>query len=251
MNDTAGYSLLFISMLGENELYNPDHFETLCSSGHEKDWIVKWFGPMAQEAGFSLSGVDICRGDALPAVVDVDCVILGGTMHVVTEDRSWLHALYDWLRNYRDTGKPLLGICGGHQLVSTQLEDGFLAGRIGGTLAGTYEIELTQLGRCHPLFKGLSSSPRFNFANYLHVVPSEAQQARALAHIGESRAICIDHGNHWYTTQFHPESLRTVWSCMYKYTEPEHIGNYSDDQEGIGLIRNFLKIAYRAMSERK
>ena len=83
-----------------------------------------------------------------------------------------------------DTGKPLLGICGGHQLVSTQLEDGFLEGRIGGTLAGTYEIELTQFGRCHP--QGLSSSPRFNFANYLHVVPSEAQQARVLAHIGKA-----------------------------------------------------------------
>ncbi|SHK53643.1 GMP synthase-Glutamine amidotransferase [Shimia gijangensis] len=251
MTDTAGKSLLFISMLGEKELFNPDHFESLCCSGQEKDWVVDWFRPVAQETGFSLSGVDICRGDALPAVDDVDCVILGGTMHVVTEDRPWLHALYVWLRQYRNAGKPLLGICGGHQLVSTQFESGKLDGRTGGTLAGTYEIELTELGRRHPLFDGLSKNPRFNFANYLHVVPSEVQKSKVLASIGESSAICIDHGGHWYTTQFHPESRRSVWSCMYEQTEPEHVGNYSDNQDGAGLIRNFMKIAAKELKKQR
>ena len=80
-------------MLGEKELFDTDHFGSLCSSGQEKDWIVEWFGPMAQKMGFSLSSVDICRGDTLPEVDNGDCVILGGTMHVVTEDRPWLHAL--------------------------------------------------------------------------------------------------------------------------------------------------------------
>ncbi len=247
----AGKPLLFISMLGENDLFNPKHFEGLCSSGQEKDWIVDWFGPVAQETGFSLTSVDICRGDALPKVEDVDCVILGGTMHVVTEDRPWLQALYAWLGLYRDAGKPLLGICGGHQLVSTEFEDGVLDGRAGGTLAGTYEIELTDFGRRHPLFDGLRTPPRFNFANYLHVIPSDAQKAKALARIGESSAICIDHGDHWYTTQFHPESRRSVWSCMYERTEPEHVGNYSDDQDGAELIRNFMKIAASALDERR
>ena len=247
MTDAVKKSLLFISMLGENELFNPVYFKSLCSSGQEKDWILDWFGPVAHETGFSLSGVDICRGDLLPDVWDVDCVILGGTMHVVTEDRPWLLALYAWLRQYREAGKPLLGICGGHQLVSTQFEDGVLCGRTGGTLAGTYEIELTDHGLRHPLFNGLSTSPRFNFANYLHVIPSDAQKAKVLACIGESNAICIDHGNHWYTTQFHPESRRSVWSCMYEHTQPEHVRKYSDDQDGAGLIRNFMTIAAKGL----
>ena len=135
--------------------------------------------------------------------------------------------------------------------MSTQFEDGVLDGRAGGTLAGTYAIELTDLGRQHPLFDGLSTSPRFNFANYLHVTPSDAQKAKVLARIGESSAICIDHGNHWYTTQFHPESRRSVWSCMYEQTEPEHVGNYSDDQDGAGLIRNFMKIAAKELNEQR
>ena len=114
MTDKAERSLLFISMLGEDGLFNPEHFESLCSSGQEKDWIVDWFGPVAQKTGFAISSVDICRGDALPAMDEVDCVILGGTMHVVTEDRPWLHALYAWLRQYRDARKPLLGIWQSH-----------------------------------------------------------------------------------------------------------------------------------------
>lgn len=248
MIDAAMKNLLFISMLGEKEHFDPDHFGSLCSSGLEKDWIVDWFGPSAQETGFILSGVDICRGDALPAVDDVDCTILGGTMHVVTEDRPWLHALHAWLGQYRNAGKPLLGICGGHQLVSTQFESGKLDGRAGGTLAGTYEIELTEFGRRHPLFDDLSNNPRFNFANYLHVVPSKEQKAKALARIGESSAICIDHGRHWYTTQFHPESRRAVWSHMYEESEPEYLENYSDDQDGAALIRNFMKIAAGELS---
>mgnify|MGYP000176775948 CR=1 FL=1 len=249
MTDTAAKSLVFISMLGEKEHFNPDHFSGLCLSGLEKDWVVNWFGPIAQETGFNLSGVDICRGDTLPMVENVDCVILGGTMHVVTEDRPWLYELYAWLRQYRKTGQPLLGICGGHQLVSTQFEDGRLTGRAAGTLAGTYEIELTELGRKHPLFDGLSINPRFNFANYLHVVPSKEQKGRVLARIGESNAICIDHGAHWYTTQFHPESRQSVWSCMYEHSKPEHVGNYSDDQDGAALILNFMKIVARELSE--
>ena len=78
MPDISEKSLLFISMLGENELFNPDYFKSLCSSGQERDWIVAWFGPMALEMGFSFSGIDICRGDSLPALDDFDCVILGG-----------------------------------------------------------------------------------------------------------------------------------------------------------------------------
>lgn len=243
MTDITKKSLVFISMLGEKQHFDPDQFSDLCSSGLEKDWVVDWFGPIAQEMNFVLSGVDICRGDVLPTVESVDCVILGGTMHVVTEDRSWLLKLYAWLRQYRKTEKPLLGICGGHQMVSTQFEDGKLTGRAAGTLAGTYEIELTELGCKHPLFDGLSINPRFNFANYLHVVPSKAQKGRVLARIGESSAICIDHGAHWYTTQFHPESRQSVWSRMYEHSKPEYIENYSSDQDGVAFIKNFIKIA--------
>lgn len=229
-------------MLGEKEHYDPADYQQVCSSGLEKDWIIDWFGEISQEAGFSLSSVDICRGDALPSIDQVDCVILGGTMHVVSEEKPWLKTLDAWLPNYRVSGKPLLGICGGHQFIATQMEDGELEYRHDGILAGTYDIELTDLGQTHSLFNSLEN-PRFNFGNFLHVLPSPEQQSRVLACINDSRAICIDHGGDWYTTQFHPETRKPVWSCMHVTSEPENLAKYSDDQDGAMFIRNFLSIA--------
>jgi hypothetical protein len=30
---------------------------------------------------------------------------------------------------------------------------------------------------------------------------------------------------------------------MYEHSKPEHVENYSDDQDGVALINNFMKIA--------
>jgi len=57
MTDSTKKSLLFISMLGENQHFNPDEFVSLCSSGQEKDWILDWFSLMANKMGFSLLSV--------------------------------------------------------------------------------------------------------------------------------------------------------------------------------------------------
>ena len=74
---------LFISMLGERVHFRPEEYRSLCPTGLEKDWILKWHGGSAANAGLTLSSVDICRGDRLPEVNDIDRVVLGGTMHVV------------------------------------------------------------------------------------------------------------------------------------------------------------------------
>ena len=98
------WNLLFISMFGEREEFDPVNYRSICSSGLEKDWIVTWHGEAAERSGFSMTAVDICRGDALPDARVVDCAILGGTMHVIDEDREWLGRLKDWLAAYRMYG---------------------------------------------------------------------------------------------------------------------------------------------------
>ena len=237
------WNLLFISMFGEREEFDPVNYRSICSSGLEKDWIVTWHGEAAERSGFSMTAVDICRGDALPDARLVDCAILGGTMHVIDEDREWLGRLKDWLAAYRMTARPLLAVCGGHQLLSTRLADGGLVSRRSGTLAGTSEVCLTERGRSHELFAGLGPTARFHFANYLDVEPSPAQRASVLAVDGESEGLAIDHGGHWYSTQFHPESRRETWVCTYGASHPERIAAYDDEHDGAALIDNFLKLA--------
>ena len=111
-------TLLYISMIGESDVYTPDDYTELYPSGLEKDWILSWHEDMATRHGLKLISCDICRGDPLPGPDELAAVILGGTIHLVLEDRPWIHALTRWLFAYRETGKPLLGICGGHQLIA-------------------------------------------------------------------------------------------------------------------------------------
>ena len=232
---------LFISMLGEAEHYEPKDFTNLCPSGYERDWVLEWHGASAASAGLTLEGTDICRGEALPDPKAFDGVVLGGTMHVVTEDREWLHRLRDWLKTYRAGGKPLLAICGGHQMLSTQFGEGTLTGRDAGTLAGTYPVSLTDAGRSHPLFTGMSESPKFHFANYLHVIPSPAQNSGVLAVQNGSPAIALDHGGGWFSTQFHPEARKASWDRYYSLQDAEFQSAYEPEHDGAALIENFFK----------
>ena len=64
-----------------------------------------------------------------------------------------------------------------------------------------------------------------------------------LAVDGESEGLAIDHGGHWYSTQFHPESRRETWVCTYGASHPERIAAYDDEHDGAALIDNFLKLA--------
>ena len=114
-------------MLGEIEHIDPKNFVSLCKSGKEKDWVTEWHNDIANDAGFTIFGVDICSGEELPEIKSIYAVILGGTLHVVNENRSWLHHLRSWLSIYRKTNRPLLAICGGHQLLASRVSSAVLS----------------------------------------------------------------------------------------------------------------------------
>ena len=230
-------------MLGEREHIHFEDYRSLCDSGKEKDWVINWHKSIAEENDFQFSGVDICHGEKLPDINNVDTVILGGTLHVVTEDRKWLHDLRNWLIDYRKSKNPLLAICGGHQMLSSQFGEGELVGRSEGTLAGTYKVKLTKEGKNHTLFSGMSEFPKFHFANYLHVIPSADQKKGILAIHNNSPALAIDHGNNWFSTQFHPEARKQSWDIYYNLKEEKYHSKYSNEHEGVKLISNFFNLS--------
>lgn len=241
-------NLLFISMLGESDVFDPTGFQVLCASGLEKDWIFNWYDSMARGFGFQLNCIDVCRGDELPEPLKVHAVILGGTIHDVSEGRPWMLTVSAWLLGYRKLQRPLLGICGGHQLVSTLLSEGSLERRCSGKLIGTHAISLTGDGRHHPLFEGLSAAPRFHFSNYLHIIPASHSPDVVLASIDESPAVVLDHGADWYSCQFHPEARKNSWACRYRHHVPDVTASYAEAHDGTRLIGNFLHIAQQSGS---
>lgn len=178
-------------------------------------------------------------------------MVLGGTFNGVHDGRPWQVLLSDWLKDYRQTGKPLLGICGGHQAMTVVL-GGEVIKRANGTCAASLEVELTDEGKVHPLFKDVGSgatkdTPAFHFGNsdHVHRVPAGATILAATAAASDnSPAVAIDYGGCWYSTQFHPESAVEMWQQI--ISEKLIAGDEADYRKldtGGKLIANFLAIA--------
>ncbi|OEY65391.1 glutamine amidotransferase-related protein [Marinobacter sp. X15-166B] len=238
--------VVFISQLGEPSVYNTDDFTSMCPSGLEKDWIKERLQPVANRYNFQLESVDVCRGDELPDVHSVDAVIISGSRHTPTDSYPWLDTLKSWLLDYRKRARPLLGVCAGHQLVSTLFDDAKLSDRDDGLMAGAYTIDLNERGQAHPLFAGLSAKPTFLFANYMHITLPAAAQDKVLASVSGSPAIVVDHGDHWFSSQFHPESCAQTWRCYYKHAPDVNTDAYAGSHDGAKMMENFFAIAQAA-----
>ena len=153
--------VLYISMLCEE---GSTEFTSTCGAAEGVNDGV-WLETRIKEAGlsgtYSVTHMCISRGNQpLPTLDETssfDCIVIGGTFHNVYENRPWQMPLKDWLLNYRKTGRPLFGICGGHQAMCVAL-GGEVTKRPAGTVGGTYPVILTQDGAKHDVFKGKTQS---------------------------------------------------------------------------------------------
>jgi GMP synthase (glutamine-hydrolysing) len=236
--------LLFISMLGEPSLYNVEDYKELCPTGLEKDWILDWHGGLANRYQFDMVSVDIVRGDTLPSPSGISSVILGGTIHLVLEDKSWLRTVLAWLIEYRKLHRPLFGICGGHQMIAIKFCQGNeLIKRENGPTFGTYEVQLTEAGKSASLFHGMKDRLNFHFANSYHIILHPQSDMTVLATTNDSPAVVVDYGYHWYGSQFHPESRIETWQCNAKQDSLIDMRQYKFEHVGVQLLENFIKIS--------
>ncbi|XDA97644.1 type 1 glutamine amidotransferase [Sulfitobacter sp. LCG007] len=78
--------------------------------------IRNWLRPAMPEA--ALHRIDVAGGAAIPAPGAFDGFVLSGSEIGVYDDRDWLASLRSFLLAARQAGKPLVGICFGHQLMA-------------------------------------------------------------------------------------------------------------------------------------
>jgi glutamine amidotransferase len=124
--------------------------------------------------------------------------------------------LADAIREFAGSGRPVLGICLGMQLLLDSSEEGFQPGL--GLIPGTSRkfdeargLQIPHVGwntveptRADPLVAGLDQESRFYFVHSYHVIPESTEDTLGLTEYGAPFASMIRSGN-VMGAQYHPE----------------------------------------------
>jgi len=80
------------------------------------DVVVTWAQRGLPEAEFTV--INVTGGAPLPDVAAFDGYVLSGSEKGVYDDADWMQPLRDFLPQVKDAGKPIFGICFGHQIMA-------------------------------------------------------------------------------------------------------------------------------------
>ncbi|MBD3582212.1 type 1 glutamine amidotransferase [Flavobacterium selenitireducens] len=136
--------------------------------GHISDW--------AFENGHTISFTKLFEAADFPVQLDFDAlVILGGPMNIYDEQQfGWLADEKRFIKQTIVTGKPVLGICLGSQLIAEAI--GGKVVRNSDTEIGWFPVQKTALGENHRLLDGLDfDSPVFHWHGDTFELPESAQ----------------------------------------------------------------------------
>jgi len=100
--------------------------------------MVDWLRRGLPEAEMEV--VYVVEGAALPDVDAYDGYVLTGSDKGVYDDVPWMAPLRAFLLAARDAGKPLLGICFGHQIMAETF--GGVAEKVGAPVVGVRDFEM-------------------------------------------------------------------------------------------------------------
>lgn len=142
--------------------------------------------------------------------------------------------LTEVIKIFAETGKPILGICLGMQLLFTYSEEGglnkglnIIPGEVKkfkeqeGLKIPTIEWKNLTFSKSDKLITGLHDKNEFYFVHSYFCTPSNPDNILAKAKFGDFEYCAIANKNNIYGCQFHPEKSRS---------------------EGLQIIENFIKI---------
>ncbi len=213
-------------------------------------------GAALTEAG---AGIDLVRahlGEPLPDGPGGHdgIVVLGGVQNAMADDTSpWLPKLLDVMRGFADSGRSLLGVCLGSQLLARAYGGTNVIG--GASEFGWQRVGLTPEGVADPLFAGAPASfPIFQWHDDTFTLPPGAAHL-ATGAVVTNQAFLI--GRAAYGVQFHFEADRPVvaeWSHEYADHLARHQPGWAErhaaeadrfgpasDAAGLAIARNWVR----------
>lgn len=105
-----------------------------------------WLGAALSEARFAL--VNVAEGEDFPDLTTFDAILLTGSRAGAYEDHPWIPPYIAFLRQCRDAGRPVGGICFGHQIMATAY-GGTVRKSDRGWAIGHRRHRVTDAGRTH------------------------------------------------------------------------------------------------------
>src|SRR5262245_43541363 len=197
------------------------------TSGEGTSWIVLRHTPVEglgllanalRDYGVHHRYLDVARGDGLPKDIRTvgGVIVLGGPMSAYEADQhSFLASESSFLEKAIETGRPVLGVCLGAQLIAQVLGARVYAGER--REVGWAPVQLTDEGRDDALFTGLGDSLTvFHLHGDTYELPPDATNLARSA-VYEQQA--FRWGDTVYGFQFHFEFTEAIISRL--VNEPE------------------------------
>jgi GMP synthase (glutamine-hydrolysing) len=163
---------------------------------------VSWFEGSAPGLDIVWTPVLAYQGEPVPAVDGFDAVVMTGSPLSVTQLEPWMEPAGRALLAAAESGKPVLGVCFGHQLLGRVLGGEVLKNPVGREI-GTVTVKLTEAGKRDPLFEGLPEELAVH-ATHEDAVTSLPAGATLLAGNGYG-VHAFRAGPRCWGVQFHPE----------------------------------------------
>ena len=162
-----------------------------------------WIRVAAGLHGRQVRQVWVADGEPLPDAADYAGVLVTGSGAMVTERADWSERCADWLRGAAEAGRPLFGICYGHQLIAHAL-GGTVDYNPRGREMGTVPVQLREPAAADPLFAGLPAQIDAQ-TTHLQTVLAPPPKAQVLAHSERDDCQAFRWGEAVWGVQFHPE----------------------------------------------